>query len=174
MRGGKISLLMIILLVLAGVVLLLGTYTYFSFFHFSDGVPRGFKSAIGSPIVDMSDAEAIEQFDESYVEYLLYEMKAFNLHSPPFSGNTPKMEFHIDGVVYSVEVTDDEFVVEEAEVVGEDLVITTTKEDVVAMIRGQNGIKSSFEDGGSSVEVIADKDELFWKGYLKIYDQFAG
>ncbi len=46
-----------------------------------------------NPAEGLSVEQAIVEFDESFVYYLLFNIKAYNLHNPPLSSAEPRIEF---------------------------------------------------------------------------------
>ena len=58
-----------------------------------------------NPTDNLNDKQATAQFNESFVFYILYNIKAYNLHNPPISSDTPKVEFSIDNDIYNAEIT---------------------------------------------------------------------
>ena len=54
-----------------------------------------------NPTEGLSLEQAVEKFDESFVYYLLFSIKAYNLHNPPLSGNSPKMEIFVGNEQYN-------------------------------------------------------------------------
>ncbi|MBS3088235.1 hypothetical protein J4402_00475 [Candidatus Pacearchaeota archaeon] len=127
-----------------------------------------------NPAASLTNEEAIAAFDESFVYYLLVNIKAYNLHEPLASSDTPKIELYIGEDIFNAEVKDGEIDVNGGEIEGEDIIIRTSKEEAVEMTREKNYIKSSFENGKSSIELVSGKTELFSKGYLKLYTELTG
>jgi len=162
----------IVLIILGIVVIILGVVSYFYFFHSSDSPPSNFAIS-ENPAEGLSDEEAIELFDESFIEYLLLSIKAYNLHKPPFSSDTPRIEFHVGGEIFNAEVLEYEFLVGRGEISDEDVVITTSKLEAIKMMRDVDYVGDSFRAGESSIELIAGEGTLFVKGYMKIYGELS-
>lgn len=129
---------------------------------------------ISNPVIGLSDEEAIEQFDENFVLYLMARVGAGELHNPPLSSNTPKIEFDLGGEFYYVEIRGGGIYVGEGRVEGEDMVIVTSKSEAVKMIRDAQYIGDSFRNGGSSVELVVGKPKLIAKGYYGLYKELTG
>ncbi len=124
-----------------------------------------------NPVEDLSDEEAIAQFNEDFVLYLLYTIKAQRLHNPPLSKSTPKIEVFVDEDVYRAEVIDNVIYVGRGRFSAKDIVITTSAREAVQMLRDQSHIVESFAQGNSHLEIIEDKVTLFAKGYREIHNE---
>ena len=165
------------LLVGFGVVLVL-VLIVAMFFYFSlagpnyDSVYQG--KNLQDPTSGLSQEQAEAKFDESFVYYFLYSVKAYNLHNPPLSSNEPKMEFIVGDDVYNVIIDKGDIVVEKGSLDERDAVIRTNAKEAVKMIKDINYIKESFGNGDSSIELTASKSELFSKGYLSLYTEITG
>jgi len=161
-----ISIMLVILLIIF-------LFFYIALFDSNnEGVYTG--RVIENPVLGLSDEQALLNFDESFVFYLLYNMKAYNLHNPPLSSDYPKMEVDVGGEIFSANVKKGLISVRSAQILNRDVVIRTTKEEVIGMIRNKNYIQESFNDGSSSFELVASKTALFAKGYLNFYNGITG
>lgn len=135
---------------------------------------------IVSPLIDkdtgetLTTEEAVEQFDEDFVYYLLISIRAYNLHTPSFGSDKPEIEFYIGEDVYNSIIDEGDIYVFRGETQEEDIIIRTSKEEAVMMIRDEGYIEESFQTGGSSIEMVAGKTELASKGYLEIYTSLTG
>mgnify|MGYP001558657570 CR=1 FL=1 len=148
------------------------------FFYFSLAGPN-YDSAYQSknlkdPTAGLSQEQAEAKFDESFVYYFLYSVKAYNLHNPPLSSNKPKMEFIVGEDVYNVIIDKGEIIIDKGSLDNRDAVIRTNAKEAVKMIKDINYIKESFRNGDSSIELTASKSELFSKGYLGLYTEITG
>ncbi|MEK6844414.1 MAG: hypothetical protein AABX83_03225 [Nanoarchaeota archaeon] len=159
------------------IVFILGILVYFfinernseSNFNSNSGSNEGKKML--NPAEGLTLEEAVAKFDENFVYYLLYNIGASDLHSPPFSSAVPQIKFYINDDIYNAEIIDGQIKVNEGEIEGEDIIIRTTTEEAVKMVVDQNYVANSFSNGLSSIELVAGKLELASKGYLKIYDR---
>ncbi|MDP3881694.1 MAG: hypothetical protein Q8Q31_02345 [Nanoarchaeota archaeon] len=127
-----------------------------------------------NPVLGMSDEDAIQQFNETFVYYLLYKIKAYNLHNPPASSDTPKIEFSIEGDNYNAEVIKGRIDVRKGEIPNEDILIWTSKKEAIQMLKDSSSIVDSFSAGDSNVEPRSKETTLFLKGYLKLYEDLTG
>jgi uncharacterized protein YneF (UPF0154 family) len=162
---------LIILLVLGG----LGFVVYGMFFASSD-IDRVLEERnIENPTLGKTTQQAVLEFDQSFVEYLLYSIGAGDLRKVPLTSNRPKVIIEIEGEVYyayvksgvvnfDVDIPRDEV----------DMILKTTKEEAVKMIKDKDYIKESFRTGLSEIEIVSGNAELFAKGYLKIYQTLTG
>ncbi|MBI2451740.1 hypothetical protein HYV50_01520 [Candidatus Pacearchaeota archaeon] len=129
---------------------------------------------ITNPVANLDDSQAIALFNETFVIYLLYNIKANKLHNPPFSENTPKIEMKIDEDIFNAEVKDGRIYVRKGQIQNEDILLTTSKAEAVKMLRNKDYVAESFNDGNSGITLISSKTELFSKGYLSIYNELSG
>ena len=127
-----------------------------------------------NPISNLTQEEAIMQFNESFVSYLLYSIKAYNLHNPPLSSDTPKIKFLIGDDSYNAEIIDGLIKTQKIGINNEDIQIITTKSEAVKMLRDRDYVEQSFKLGNSRIELIAGKTTLFSKGYLNLYTKLTG
>ena len=174
MKKGS-AVLWVSLILLA--VLLVGIFGYFALYspnYNSTYVERVNSGELVNPVSGLSTEEAISQFNEKFIYYLLYSIEAYNLHNPPLSKDTAKLVVYIDDDIYNVEVANGEIYVGKGEIVKRDLIIRTTKEEAVKMLQDNNYIKESFSSEKSIIELLEDKSTLFAKGYLTLYKELTG
>ena len=96
------------------------------------------------------------------------------MHNPPFSSDTPKIEFIIGDDIFNAEVINKNIKVGKGSISNEDIRITTTKIEGVKMLRDKKYIETSFNNGNSGFEMVAGKVKLFSKGYLDLYKELTG
>lgn len=164
-----IAILVIVLVLLA----IGGYFAYYIFIGPSYG-GSGNTRVLENPTKGLTDAEAVLAFDEDFVLYLLYAIGANELHNPPLSGNTAKIELYVGEEVFSAEVVKGVVRVSKGVIDEEDIVIRTSKIEGVKMVRSRNYIGESFDNGGSSIELVAGKTSLATKGYLNLYKSLIG
>lgn len=166
-----LAVILIIVLIFIGILL----YLLYSGRDYSDNYLK--KEASGeiiNPAKNMSHGQAIGNFDESFVYYVLYSLKAYNLHPAPFSDEKPKMEFVIGEDTYNAIINEGEIIVAKGPIDGEDIVIQTSKEEIVKMLEDEDYIRDSFNSGGSTLTLVAGKTELAGKGYINLYTGISG
>lgn len=129
---------------------------------------------IVNPVNNLTDEQAIVAFDESFVFYLLYEIKAYNLHNPPLSSSNPVMEIEVGEQVFNAVVKKGVIEVGRGSVANNDVIIRTTAEEAVKMLRDRGYVTRSFNDGLSTIDLLASKTTLFAKGYLNLYNELTG
>ena len=172
-RGSKYFIVSVVLVV----VLIVAAFLYYALYrpnnsgYYDDKQRQGL---LKNPVEGLTDSEASAEFDETFVYYLLYSIKAYNLHNPPLSGNKPKILLKVGDDVYSAEISDGLIDVYKKSIENPDIKITTTKEEAVKMLRQQEYVTASFQNGGSSIEMLAAKSTLFGKGYLTLYNELTG
>ncbi|MFH1425611.1 MAG: hypothetical protein ABIG28_02695 [archaeon] len=165
------KLLIVLIVILSVVALVLAIIAGYIFFA---GGSKGTPITLTNPVAGIIDDEAVEIFDEGFVEYLSYAIGAGELHNPPFSKDTPEIEFDVGGEIYNVEVVHGFIDVGVGAIEDEDILITTTKKETVKMLRDKNYIVGSFASGASEISLVASKTKLLAKGYLKIYTELTG
>lgn len=167
-RGKWILWLSIILII----ILVIALFFYFTLFRPRSSVYD--EQEVENPASGMSSEQAIAAFNESFVFYLLYNIKAYNLHNPPLSSDAPRIEIYVGEDVFNAIVEKGEIKVSKGGILEEDIIIRTTKEEAVAMMNDKNYVTKSFNDGKSTIELIAGKTTLFAKGYLNLYNELTG
>lgn len=154
-------------------LLIIGLFIYFSLAG-PDYTKNYEEMNISNPTEGKSLEDSVLQFNESFVYYLLYRIKAYNLHNPPLSEDKPKIKILVDEKEYYAVIDSGTILVGKNKVGKEDVIIRTTGIESVKMIKDKNYVKESFEKGISSIELVAEKAKLFAKGYLKLYDEING
>ncbi len=132
------------------------------------------KRTLKNPTEGKTLEQSVREFDESFVYYLLYSVKAYNLHNPPLSSNTPKMEIVVSDVFYNAEIKNGEIIIKKGNIENPDGILSTSTEEAVKMVMDTKYIQESFGSGRSSVELKAEKATLFAKGYLGLYTELTG
>lgn len=156
-------------------ILIIGIFLYFSLFN-----PRhsaNYETSLQEPVnpaLELSQEEAIAVFNESFVYYVLYVIKAYNLHNPPLSSDTPKISFFVDQDAYNAEIINGNILINRGEISGGDIIISTSKEDAVKIMKDPNYVRESYRNGSSKIELMAGKATLFAKGYLNLYKEVTG
>ena len=172
-KGRKFVIIGIIILI----VLIIALFFYFSLSgknYDSFYEKKVLNNELINPASGLSQEEAILAFNESFVYYLLYNIKAYNLHSPPLSSNTPKIEIFVGEKIYNAEISNGLINVFPGEMSKRDIVIKTTVEEAIKMLDNRQFIQDSFAKGRSSLELIESKSTLFAKGYLNLYNELTG
>lgn len=174
MKIWPIILAIILLLLLTGAL----------FFYFATAAPSEPKVKIENPIKTTENLtsrqvaeHAVLEFNEDYVDYLVFAIGGWKLHNPPLSDDTPKIKIIADSEVYVSEIIDWEIITEKKDTDEEDIVIITSKEEVVNSILSGNMkeyIKKSVQEGRTTLELKANYNNLFSKGYLSIYKDITG
>lgn len=148
------------------------------FFYFITVAPsKPLANEIENPIQDLSQEEAVLQFNEEYIDYLIFAIGGWKLHNPPLSDDTPKIKVIVEGEVYVSEIIKGEIKTEKKEIENEDIVVKTTREEVVNLMMSSDMndyIKQNVQEGKTIVELKASYTKLFSKGYLNIYKDVTG
>jgi len=174
-KGTKIifGLIIAIFVVALAIVGIFVYYTYGSFNQSNVG-EGGSGTVLQNPSSGKSLEQATADFDESFVRYILYSIGANGLHRAPFSGDDPKIEFHIDEDVYSATIVSGNINVEKGSLKKKDMIIKTSKEEAVKMTQSRDYIGQSFSEGLSEFELVASNLKLASKGYLGLYEELTG
>ncbi|MEM4259340.1 MAG: hypothetical protein QXS38_01075 [Candidatus Pacearchaeota archaeon] len=158
-----------------GLIFLLIITSFFYFALFASDNSKVYSGIeIKNPISDLTDEAALVAFDESFIFYLLYSIKAYNLHAPPLSSDYPRIEVEVSGEPFSATVLRGVINVSKGKIAKEDIIIRTTKEEAIKMLRDKNYIMNSFNEGKSRIELVAGQTTLFAKGYLNMYNEITG
>ena len=163
MLGISISLVIILIIIL-----------FFYFALYKGNNSNSNSIVLKNPVFELSDEQAIAQFNESFVLYLLYSVKANQLHNSPLSKDTPKIEIAVGEKIFNAEVGEGIIFVEERRIQNKDIIIRTNSAEAVKMLRDKNYISKSFSSGNSEIELVAAKSTLFAKGYLNMYTELTG
>ncbi len=160
---------------LMGVVLLFIGMLFFYFAMFKPArINSEFEKTLANPASNLTNEQVVEVFDERFVQYLLYSIKAYELHNPPLSSDTPKMEIVAGEDVYNAVIIDGVIEVGKGPLKNKDIVIKTSKIEVAKMLKDQDYVTKSFFEGMSTIDLVAGKTNLFAKGYLNLYTQLTG
>ncbi len=157
-------------------LLILALFLYFSLAQSTKDTAYVHELAGGmvNPVLTLSDAEATLQFDSSYVKYLLYAIGAHRLHAPPLSSDDPRLAVVLDGVNYSAYVHQGAITVSLDPVMNPDVIIYTTRAELVMMLRDETYVQTAFRSGSARIVLVASKTTLFGKGYLQLYTALTG
>lgn len=155
------------------IVIILVFISYFYFFNNNNNV-KGETTILTNPVLGLSDEQAIAQFNESFILYLLVTIGVQNLHNLPFSSDPPKIEVYLGDIVFSSVIVKGSVSIERGKITSPDIKIITSKIEAIKMLRDRSYISRSFENGNSKIELIARKATLFGKGYLEIYNKVTG
>ena len=174
-KGWKIFFIILLSIIILFLIIR-GIFAYLIFNESGEDKNGGRSGSVPlvNPVQGLSDQEAIAKFNENFVLYILLSIKTYNLHNPPFSSDTPKIEFIIGNDIFNAEVINKNIKVKRGSISNEDIRITTTKEEGVKMLRNKSYIETSFNNGNSGFEMVANKFELLSKGYLDLYEELTG
>jgi len=113
---------------------------------------------------------------EQQINLILYSLKAYELHNPPLSGNTPKIEFVIDGEIYGSEIVKGEIITVKGREGEPDIRIIMSGEEFLNILKSDSKLyfQESLKQGKTKIELLAGKTELFTKGYLSLYKEITG
>ena len=149
------------------------------FFYFATASPNKPRAGteIKNPIQGLTNEQAVLQFNEEYVDYLVFAIGGWKLHNPPLSDETPKIKVVVDEEIFVSEIINGEIKTEKKEIENEDIIIKTTKQEIVNSILSldiKKYIQYSAQEGKTTLELKASYPTLFSKGYLNIYEDITG
>lgn len=159
------------------IVLVVGIFLYFSLngpnydAKYSEKISSG---QLVNPVNGLTQEQAVANFDESFVYYLLYSIKAYNLHSPPLSSDLPKIEIFVGNQTFNVEIEKGIIYAKRGEIAEKDIIIRTNANEAVKMLKDKSYVQESFLNGNSNIERVASQTTLFGKGYLNMYNELTG
>jgi len=156
-----------VIFLVTGIIAILLVLFYIFFFN------NIFVKAIPMNFIDVNKTTVgINQ-----INLILYNIKAYELHNPPFSSNTPKIEFVIEDEIYNTEIVKGKIITKKEGIENPDLKIIMPKEEFL-FILNSNDLKKSLQDsvsnGNTKIEILAGNTELFVKGYLSLYQEITG
>ena len=131
------------------------------------------ETEIEEELEELEDVVVKDEDKKELIKYILILMRAYNLHNPPLSSDTPKMEFDMEGEKFNAEVIKGEIYVNEGPIEGEDVRINSNWGEAVVMSQGLEYVKTSFGSGRSTIEQVCDTKICFLKGYKEIYDELS-
>ena len=155
--------LMIIILFLLIVGLLI--YTFFS----APSKPKK-GTEIENPTQGLSEEQAVLQFDEDYISFVVFAIGGWKLRNPV-------VKVIIDSEVFVSEMVDGEITTEKRTIENEDIVLRTTKQGIVEAIFSpdiKEYMKNSIKQGNTELELKASYRTLFTKRYLSVYEDLTG
>lgn len=149
------------------------------FLYFAMATPQKPRTGteILNPIEGLTKEQAILQFNKDYISYLVFAIGGWKLHNPPLSDDTPKIKIVADSDTYVSEIIQGQISTHKGDIENEDIIIRTTKEEIVDIISSDNReekVKESVSAGRTALELKAGYTTLFSKGYLSIYKDLTG
>ena len=118
------------------------------------------------------------EFDQDYINYVLFAMSAWKLHNPPFSSEKPIIRVVLDQEeTYFSEVIDGQILTYGGDTENPDIVITTTKRETIQAMLAEDMagfMKESVAQGRTGIEMLASTIKLASKGYLQMYEDITG
>ena len=111
------------------------------------------------------------------INLLPYNIKAYGLHNPLLSKNTPKIEILIEDEAFNSEIIDNRIKTQKEAIDNEDIMIKTSKNEFLKILNSKDikkAVQESAETGNLDIEMLAGKLELASKGYLNVYKEVTG
>ncbi len=121
--------------------------------------------------------QALLEFDVNYINYILIALGVNNLYNSKIGFGNPKVEFDLDGEVWSSEINNGNLNTKKESIDDEDIRIIVSKKEIIEslLVKDIEGFMiESVKSGRTSIEMISGKPELLSKGYLKMYSGLTG
>lgn len=112
-----------------------------------------------------------EEDKPEIIKYLLILVKAYNLHNPPFSSDTPKIEFIVENESFNAEILEGEIFVEKGSIENEDIRMITDWKEAVLISKGESFVQDSVIAGRTKIEKVCEDTVCFLKGYKDLFDE---
>ena len=121
--------------------------------------------------------QALLEFDVDYINYIFIALGVNNLYKSKIGFGNPKVEFDLDGEVWSSEINNGNLNTKKESIDDEDIRIIMSKKEIIESLLAKD-IKEfmieSVKSRRTNIEMIAGKTELLSKGYLKMYSDLTG
>ena len=157
----------VVLILLMLIVLVIGIIVFVLFFYPKNAPPADLNTIN----VDKTQV-GIEQ-----INLLLYNIKAYELHNPPLSKNTPKIEIIIEDEAFNSEIINGKIKTVRGVIDNEDIRIKTSKSEFMKILNSdkiKEEMQNSAQNNNLEIEMISGKIELASKGYLNVYKEVTG
>ena len=179
----------IVFIIIVGIVILLAVLYLYAPFKKSarEGERKTIENPLQKVIFENTNAkgeidtnkvveEAVIAFNEEYIRYILIALSVHHLHASSFGYGNPLLELQIDDEIWSAEIIDGTVHIQKQAIANEDAIIFMSKKEVVRALLSsnlENFMTESVKSGRTKIEMVADKTELFTKGYLKMYQELT-
>jgi hypothetical protein len=115
-----------------------------------------------------------EHAQKEVIEALFISLKLQNVHDIPYLGITPKIQLYIREDIYFVnsyylEIVGGTVMIKEGITQDKDIIIRTTKEEILQIIEDEDYIKESLISGRTNIEKTTSDFVLFSKGYPDLF-----
>lgn len=115
-----------------------------------------------------------EKIQTATVESIIIALKLYNVHEIPYTKITPKIQIYIEENnlfvnSYYVEIIDGNINIKNGETKDEDIIIRTTKEEVLKIASDNTYITESLFSKRTTVEKATSDFILFTKGYSTLF-----
>lgn len=179
-----VSLISILFLVMLS--LSLTVYANRDYSHYENPLKNYNVISAGDVVKDVPSEnptnEALEEINkkeviisDEFINFILSSIGVESLHKNPLTFEKPIINILVGEQEFS-SVVDSEIITDDGLRTDADIQIETTSEAIVEALSSdltEEVIMNSFNDGESSVELLASEAELFAKGYLVLYQKFS-
>ncbi len=160
----KVVFVVIILMIVMGIII---CFLYPSLFLKRE------KVEYISPEIDLDNLI----INETSLTYLLYKWGFSELHNPPLSFSTPKINLIISDEEFNSEVKKGEIKTERGLVEEEDVTFISSKQELIDALKSDDAVAyiiQSINNGKTQLIQVKNKMVLFSKGYFSLYKKFTG
>ena len=120
--------------------------------------------------------QALENFDENYINYILISSGVNELHKSLIGHGNPSIELVINNEMWDVEMNDGNLITKKSSTDNEDFKVYISKEQIINALLSEDPakfLKDLFLDGSIKAEVMTGKTEILSKGYLGMYQKLV-
>lgn len=115
-----------------------------------------------------------EKMQTEIVDSLVVALKLYNLHEIPYTAIIPRIQIYIKENTYFInayyiEVSKGEMNIKNGETGDKDIIIRTTKEEVLKIVQDNTYIKESLAANRTTVQKATSDFILFTKGYSNLF-----
>ncbi len=172
--------LVLLIVFVAGFLLRKPTYVEIILENPIIGIVEANTDVNGEVDIPVVIEQAIMEFNEDYINYLLAALGTGYLHKS-IIGGSPFLELIMNdssgNEIWHAEIIEGMPNSALGEIDNEDLRITVSKEEAVKAILSEDVkqfMKDSYNTGNLKIDMVANKAELFSKGYLNMYKELTG
>jgi competence protein ComGC len=117
---------------------------------------------------------AVENFNETYINILLYSLGINDLHKSSLGYGNPVILINVGDELWTSEISEQNLYSSKGRRGDEDLIIYIPKQNLVTMIYSDSKkeyIKDLVKSNIIRIELISSNTELYSKGYLTMYNK---
>ncbi len=140
------------------------------------------KPSTQKPIINIDKEEIAKNpelvvIEPTHLSYVLAEIGFYQLHNPPLSQNTPRINIKLNDDWYTSEFKAGKIYTKQGSAQNPDLIISTSSSEIIEAIKSgevKEYMQASVSSGKTQIELKASYSILFSKGYLSLYKELTG